>query len=262
MTGADLTLTLPASREGGRRTFGLVASAAAHAGFVLILVASVRSATHMPQQQPPSASQNLVWVTPVTLAPPIPTLEAPKATKPIDYAAAPAGLAPARDWRELLPLALALQAQGINAPSFVIDNLDPQVVTMLVARHLAILVAGTPPFDRDARQVHWTEAGAIDVGLLAAGWTERVARRVIVLPRAWVSAVTLTADEQVFLLITTDLDAAILAAQIAVAEQRGVALPALARTHGRIVAAPQGLVEFKIDVAEVRSTDPGSRASP
>jgi hypothetical protein len=216
---------------------------------VLLLVVSAHRVTHPPESRPAPPAQKLVWVAPVP--PPAPPQPAPgpakpKLSAPIAYAAAPMSLGPARDWHDLLPQALALQAKGLAAPSFVVNNLDKDVVTLLVVRHLAILVAGCPPFDHDARQILWRDATATDGGALAAGWTERVARRAIVLPHALVDGISLTGNERVYLLISTDLDAAILAAQLAVADQRHVGLQALARTSGRIVLALGG-VEFHID---------------
>jgi hypothetical protein len=261
MTTGPLALLLPTSSRWGRRGLGLVTSVVAHATFALILVTVVRAPSRRPVRPPPPVDKKMVWVTPVAAPPPVqvdrPVLKvaAPvmKASKPIEYAAAPAGLKPSRDWKELLPRALALQAQGLNAPSFVIENLDVSLVATLAARGLAMIVAGRPPFDHDARQVHWTEAGPTDVGALPAAWTQHVARRAIVLPRAWVTTVMLAPEEQVYVLITTDLDAAILAAQLAAAEQRGVALSALVRTHGRLLPTADGILAFHIDAVDLHS---------
>ncbi len=257
---APVKLVLPASPRGRRRSFGLAASLGAHAVLLLLILLLGRpSAPPVLPRVTPSA-EKLVWVTPVPAVPPVtpapPTPPTPK-TKPVTYAAAPTSITPARDWREMLPRALALQADGINAPSFVIDNLDPVIITTLVGRHLALLVAGRPPFDRDARQVLWAGANPTETAPLPSGWTQRVARRVVVLPREWTRGISLAADEQVYLMITTDLDAAILAAQLAVAEQRGLALKTLTRTHGRLLPAADGLLDFRIDSVETNSARAG-----
>lgn len=253
-------LTLPASPQGGRRTLRIAASASAHGIVALLLVVAMGRVAEPNQPEAAAPAQKIVWVAPVlppskpaTPAPvpaeaPVPAK--PKVAPPTEYAAAPTSAAPARDWHELLPQALALQAKGLAAPSFVVNNLDKDIVTMLVSRRLAILVAGKPPFDRDARPVRWVN-GAVEGGALPQGWAQRVARRAIVLPHSWVEAVAPTNDDRVYLLISTDLDAAILAAQLAVAEQHRVGLQAVLRTYGRLLSSPDGTMTFQIDSVDL-----------
>jgi hypothetical protein len=257
---APVKLVLTASPRRRRRSIGLAASLGGHAVLLLLILMLGRSSAPQPSPRVTPSAQKLVWVAPVTAVPPVTPVSATPSTpksKPVTYAAAPASITPARDWREMLPRALALQADGINAPSFVIDNLDPVIITTLVGRRLALLVAGRPPFDRDARQVLWAGARATESVPLPTGWTERVARRVVVLPREWMRGISLAGDEQVYLMISTDLDAAILAAQLAAADQRGVALKTLTRTHGRLLPAPDGLLDFRIDSVETSSARAG-----
>lgn len=222
---------------------------------LLLVLGVVRLPSTSASSAPTAKKPPMVWVAPPQLTPqevPMPAKPVPPATKPITYAAAPASVQPRRDWRDLLPRALALQAEGITAPSFVIDNLDIALVANLATRGLAVIVAGHPPF-AGARQVHWTGTGPSAVGALPAAWTQRVARRAIILPPEWVRSLALATGEEVYLLISTDLDAAILAAQLAAAEQRGVALGALMRTRGRLLPTPDGILAFHIDAVDLRS---------
>src|SRR5258708_1345493 len=121
MTSGPFALLLPTFSRRGRRGLGLVASVLAHATFVLILVTVVRAPSRRPLRPTSPSDKKMVWVTPVAPPPTVqidrPVLKAAApASKPIAYAAAPAGLKPSRDWKELLPRALALQAQGLAAP--------------------------------------------------------------------------------------------------------------------------------------------------
>jgi len=258
VTREPLALMLPVAPQRGRRALGVLASVVGHTALLLILgIVRLPSTTTAPPVTPTTDKKPMVWVAPVP--PPTPPVEPavtkpvpPVAAKPIAYAAAPTNVQPGRDWRELLPRALALQAEGLNAPSFVIENLDIALVATLATRGLAVIVAGRPPF-AGARQVRWTGAGPGEVGALPAAWTQRVARRAIILPAEWVRALSLTPGEQVYLLISTDLDAAILASQLAAAEQRGVALDALVRTRGRLVPTSDGILTFHIHAVDLRS---------
>lgn len=258
MTREPLALLLPASPRRGRRALGVLASVVGHTMLLLILgVVRLPSTTSAPTVTTPAEQTPMVWVAPVPpFTPPVkPAMTKPvppAAAKPITYAAAVTSPQPGRDWRELLPRALALQAEGLNAPSFVIENLDVALVATLATRGLAVIVAGRPPF-AGARQVRWTGTGPRDVGALPAAWTQRVARRAIILPPEWVRTLALTPGEQVYLLISTDLDAAILASQLAAAEQRGVALGALVRTRGRLLPTGDGILSFHIDAVDFRS---------
>lgn len=252
MTRLSLTLLLPASPQRRRRTAGVVASVIGHT-MVLLMLGVVRLPSRPVPARPPVPPTPIVWMAPAPPpAPPVERPAPPVAAKPITYAAAPPGTKPGRDWRELLPRALALQTEGLNAPSFVIENLDVALVGTLATRGLAVIVAGRPPFV-DARQVRWTATGPTDAGALPPAWTQRVARRAIILPRDWVRTLTLAPGEQVYLLISTDLDAAILAAQLAAAEQRGVALGALLRTRGRLLPTADGILGFHIDAVDLQS---------
>lgn len=258
MIPEPLTLLLPVSPQRGRRALGVLAAVAGHA-MLLMVLGAVRSpsASAVPPVRATNETKPTVWVAPMAPPPPpqAPAIQkpvSPSAAKLIAYAAGPRSMQPGRDWRQLLPRALMLQAEGLNAPSFVIENLDIALVATLATRGLAIIVAGRPPF-ADAREVRWTPAGPSDIAALPAAWTQRVARRAIILPPEWVRTLALAPGEQVYLLISTDLDAAILAAQLAAAERRGVALSALARTRGRLLPTTDGILVFYVDTVDLRS---------
>lgn len=239
-----------------RRAVGIVGSALFHT-LVGALVMFRAPAERQPEPVPASPRSRVVWVSPVEPTPkatvrPRPERRAETPRAPIDYAAASAG-AKQPGWREQLPRALALQSEGVDAPSFVIENLDRELVSVLTSRRLALVVAGRPPFDRGARQVRWTAQGSGDLQPLPASWTRQVARRAIVLPRPWIERLQLAPGEEVYMLITTDLDAAILAAQLAAAEERGLPLKALLRTRGRLVESEDGGISFRVDAVDLQS---------
>lgn len=253
----ELTLLLPASPPWGRRWTRAVAATVVHGIVLLLLFAPItfgwRSADRPPAPEP---EKRVVWVQ--TAVPPVPPPQpAPQeqvtvAPKPIAYAAAPIDRSLAvATWREQLPRALALQAQGINAPSFVVENLDIGVITTLMSRNLVMLVAGRPPFDQRSRWIRTSGGGFVDAGAPPDGWAGRVARRTVVVPRSWVGDIPLSGDDEVYMFLTTNLDVAILAAQLAVAEERGVTLQALARTHGRLMTTVDGVMAFQIDTVDL-----------
>lgn len=250
----ELMLLPPVARRSGRRRIGVAMSAGLHGLAVLLVVAasSVRSA---PTDSLPMPPTHLTWtpppppvtVMPVMIVPkPITFAGTPPASSKASAAAAPATTGTTPEWREYLPRALAAQAQGVRAPAYIIDNLTPNLISMLTTRGLAVLVVGQPPF-RGAEQVLWRDDHATGTAALPEAWGQDVARRGLPLPATWLTGVTIAPGDQVYLVPRPALDVGILAAQMRAADAHGVPLEALACTRGHVVVEPDDTVAFLVD---------------
>jgi hypothetical protein len=258
-----LELLPPVAPRQGHRPRALLASSALH----LLIAAMILGVGDdpPPPNHPAPNPEKLVWTPPPVM--PVVTPAIPKG-KPIEYAAAPsssAGKSPGTrqtasegstneesKWRDFLSRAAALQAEGISAPAYVIDNLSPALIATLTERGLAILVAGRPPFRNDAQQVMWKGNTPTQVVALSQSWSRDVARRGIPLPRSWVAGLTLGPSVDVYLIPRAPLDLAILASQLEAAEGRGVPLAAVRRTHGRLVTEHDDVLAYRVGGLDLR----------
>jgi hypothetical protein len=258
----ELMLLPPVARRSGRRRIGVAVSAALHGAAVLLVIAA-SSAQLTPAPPRPAPTTRLTWTPPPR---PVTVMPATVAATPIMYAGTPpAGRKPAAatsaaapappptgsasEWRDYLPRALAAQAKGVQAPAYTVQNLTPELISMLTSRGLAVLVVGRPPF-RDAEQIEWHNGHTTGRAPLPAGWGQNVARRGLPLSDSWVTGVAIAAGDAVYLVPRPALDIGILAAQMRAADARHVPLDALACTRGRLVVESDDAVAFVIDTVD------------